>query len=932
MDTFDPINTDMESSQELQHLPSAKRPHSDNALPGEAPPSRSYAVQEQKGGNIPFIVPPLRKPTSNIAVSLSLDGNIDPQSGAKTQLQAQLPKVVQPSYEQDFSPNADRQAPVRVTEQDMDEQLPWEIQAEEQLAGEAVQHIAKQQETETIRGHRSTEAMQRGRNRVERENERRAEEAKAAQELAAKEATFAAEQARQADLVAEEAAKKALVEDNKAKAKLARDLKAKEEEESRKTLADQKENAEKDLAEKLAQEEKANKEEARKNQLAQKKKEEQLEKRSARRRELAAQKRASDAKFASDKASEKPKQEDTTKTREEKKARVDPESLAKVNTKDPEQSSEVTVGDKRKSTSPSWDVKPIKTPRLGESSDTRSRKSSTPSSMRSDPDRVRSSMTPAIPSTANKLSSSGKSSVTVRLSAQTPLRSAFQQKPSGSRRSVSFVDEPSDPTKLDSYPSTAATLKMNGAKSILSRTEAPKGEIKSRSSSISESSESVSRETTKQSKDLLKKPIPKEKVQTILNIKRDKKMKGRVIDPPRKITNPAPQENIIISSGSEASFSMVSEDEEDRPRNAKAGPSSKKKPTIAEAKPTANGKAFPTSNTSADTIWESFSQDAETPSRKVIPQVVVEAPLRTKSRSRSPAQYIPGANSVSSGSDSGSGSESESVSGSGSGSGTDSGSESGSEDELDTLSPVKLEKHKTKSPESKSAGSRDIEMKDTASVRASSTEMATQSSRTSSVGVQESVKSKDDDCGRLAQDADQQLQRECRQSLNPSSQNKSSKTLDPPGPKAKLSTPATNLRDPDHPVRQRGKSSNNLKRETSKENSSAAPKPILKVDALPGSALRPSNQRYPSIKELTRTPEAGVKPQTSGLKSAGSRGMTISVADGSLSSSSESESESESSDGGITTNNTSQNSATSKNKATSLKGVLKRMFSWGTLN
>ena len=940
LDIFDPIYTDVESSQEIHHIRSAQRPCSDPFFSGASPSLLPFVGKEQDLSDTSFVVTRLSNPKSNAAVLPTSDGNNpnDPGSGAETQLQAEVPRIIKPFFEQQVLPKAVRKAPVWGVGQVVDELLPWETQVKDRPAGGAVQYVAKQQEAKTVERDPSTEVIRRESTRVETETERKAEEErvneqKAAQELTAKKVDLVMERAREAKLASEQTAENKMVEDKKAKAKLAREKRADEGEENRKRLADQKKRAEKDLAEKLVQERKtkeAKEEKVRRGEVAAKEKQVQAVMNKAWRRELVAQKRASNAKLTNDTGPNQLKQADSAKACENKKAQVDLESPVKVNAKGADLSPEVSIGAKRKATPQSLEVKPDKTPKLGESSDARRRKSSTPSSIRSDPDRVRTSMTPAVPSSTHKLFGSSNSSVTVRLSAQpSSLRSALRQNSVVSKRSVSFIDEPSDLAKLDSSPSTAAALKLNGARNTQCLTEATKESAKSRASSASESSGSVSKDTSKQLKDIRKKSTPKEKVQTKLNIKRDKKMKGRVIDPPLKLPGPAIPESNIISSDSEISILSVSENEGDRPRNAKAGPSFKKKPTKAEVEPAARAKALPMSATPADKTWKSNIQDLEIPSREFVPKVMVEVPIR-KSRSRSPAQYMSGLNFESSGSESESGSVFDSGSESDSGSGTESGSGSDSDDKLDTLPPVKSKKDEVKTLNTKRAGSEDIEMEDAASVQNPSSEVASHSSRTSSVGSQEFKRFRNDDSRRLAHDASQQLQRECRQSLITPNPNKLSKTPDLTGVQGKSSSSAMNSRDLDHSVRQRGKASNKPKRESSKEASSAAPKTVHGSNGLTGNVLRPSNQRYPSLAVVMETPKIEAKPRGFGMKPAEPQATTTSVADDNLSSSSESESESSSDeDGDVTVNSTTHNSAASKNKRVRrLNGVLKRMFSW----
>lgn len=891
---FDPIETDVESSQEINHIRSAKRPRLDPFLSGSSPDLLPFGDKEQDPGETSSVTP-LSKPKLNAALLPISDENNpnDPGSGAETQLQAELPMINRPFPEQQVSPEAVRKAPIRGVRQVVDQLLPWETQVEDRPAGGVVQYVAKQQETKTIDRGPATEEIQRESTRVETKTGNKAEEERvgeqeAAQELATKKVDLAIERAREAKLVSDQTPKNKSAEDKKAKAKLAREKKANEEEVNRKRLADQNEGAEKGLAEKLVQERKtkeAKEETVRIGEAAAKEKQVQAVMNKAWQRELAALNRASNAKPANNTGSNQLKPADGAKACGEKKARADLASPAKVNIKGADLSPEASKGAKRKATPQSLEVKPDKTPKVSEFSDARRQKSSTPSSIRSDPDRVRRSMTPAVPSSTHKLTGSSSFSVTPRLSAQPSLRSALRQTSTASKRSVSFIDEPSDLMKLESSPSTAAALKSNRARNTQCPSKATKECAESRASSASESSGSISKDASKQWKDIPEKSTPKEEMQT----KRGKRMKGRVIGHPHKLSGPAIQEGIVISSVSEIAVLSASENQGDRPGNTKAGPNFKKKPTKAEVEPAARAQAFPRSATPTDNR-DSDSRDVETPSRKLVPKVVVEVPIRKpRSRSRSPAQYMSGLNSESSGSESESGSVSDSGSESDSGSGSESGSGFDSDDKLDTLPPVKSMKDEAKIPDTKRASSEDIEM----------------------------------------DDASQQLQRECRQSLNNPDPDKLSKTPDLTNIKGKRSSPAMNSRDLDQPVRQRGKLSSKPERGSSKEVSCTAPKPVLGSNGLTGNPLRPSNQRYPSLAVVMETPQIEAKPRSFGIKPAEPQPTTTSVTDDNRSSSSESESESSNDEEGDVVNSTTHNGPASKNKRVRrLNGVLKRMFSW----
>ena len=927
LDTFDPIDTDIESSQEVQHPRSAKRLHPDNASPRKSPSFFPSVRKEQERWDKPYVVPPFPKSSLDAVASPVLDQNNKlSDSGTKTQLQATLSELVHSPVGIEVVSNAVRQALVPETRQQVDEPLPWEIHGQDQAAAAKVPEIAEQQgenrEAKTAEEEKpSANAIQRDQSRVSKDNEVNGDEKMAVKVPFVDLSEKQGEKASSAD---ENLAQETTIDHQTVEETLTLESKVEEEEANRTKLADGKRRAEKIRAEKLAQEQKAKEEEIRKKAIANKE-------------AKAAQKRAWDKeRYALNKACKKDvKQQtpaDAKKAQDVKEVPTGSEPLARDMAKESKVSNKVVKGTKRKATSPSLEVKPAKTPTLDERLSARDRNSSTPSSTRSDPDRVRSSMTPAVPGVMKRPSDSGNPTMTSRLSAQTPLRSALRQNPSNSRRSVSFIAELSDPVKLNSSPSTAAAGKLNESKSKQSLVKAVEDEYKPRASSTPRSSVSRSSETPKQSKDSSKKPATKEKVQTKLKVRCDKKMKGREVDPPLKVLEPPSQKEIVIPSDSEKSVSTFYSDEDDRPRNAKAGPSCKKKPNTVEERGAATTNPSSTPDLPASKLWELSSQDAETTFHKAIPKVVMEAPARTKSPSRSPAQYMSRADSASSSSRSESGSEPESGGESDSESRSESGTASDVEPKLRALPRVENEKDEAKPPLSEGAESGDVEMVDASSIQSTSSTPASQSSQRPSVGPQGTKKLKEDDTQRLARDADRKMQRESRQSLDPSSAGKRSKTPEPHHVKVKHTASANKPMDPDHPVRQRGKPSSNSNRESLKEKSTVLPKPALKPANHPGKNLRPANQRYSSITEIMKQPKAKAKSQPLRNKPAVLQDTTAAVADDSESSSSESESESMSDDDGDVPMNdasASQVSTTSENKATSgFKGVMKRMLPW----
>ena len=921
LDAFDRI----ESSQHLQHL-NVIRQYSLNDLTKKSLSSYSAVWEEQDARDKNFVVPPVLEPQTNTAISSISNRDLGhPESGVRTQLQADIRKTVHSSHGRETSPNTSPQASIHIIEQDAGELLPWEVPDKNQPVDGEVQNLADQMDGKWSEAQNldadnfPVDAIQTGKNRVQMETDRRVEEgksneAKAALGNASEKTETLRQNARTADLANGEIARK-LLEDNIAKGKLAQEKRAKEEEATKQRLADRQERVKRDMAERLRQEQKAEEEahkkslaekaaqeeEARKKGLKEKEEEEKAAKKRARRKELDADKRAR-ANIAKD-----------TKGQEKKDATATTKTVVTANPSNVGLSPTL-AGTICKATSPPLKVKLANTPRSSEPPDARSRKSSTPSNLRNDNNRVRASMTPVVPGSVTKLSGSGSASANSRLSAQPPLRSALRQTSSVSRRSVSWVDKPSDATNIDSSPSTAAALRVNGSKGSHSSTKAARNS-KPRTLSMSESLGSASSSTSKQSEKAPNKPVPKAKVQTKLQVSRDKKMKGRLADPP-KIASPATREEIIITSDSEGSVSTFYEDEEDRPRNAKAGPSSKKKLTIADTKSPARARSSPLSDRSSNKKCESPSQRSAISSSKAAPKVAFEVLARGKSPLRSPAQYMSGGISMSS--ESGSNSESES----------ESESESDSDDKLDNLPPVGSNKDQGKSLYPESASGEDIQMEDAVSVETTSSGPVSQSSQASLIEPRKSRDSHNDDSRRLEQDADQQLLRENCQSV-------SSVLSEVPEPqdhqKAKAKLSCENSAELDqHSIHQKGKSSNDSKQVVLKKESSTKPKPLPQAGGPSGNVLRPSNQRYASVAELMKKPNVEIKRQVLGSKSGPSQGTTIPATDVSISSSSDSEtSDSDDEDDNLTTNNTSQNSDRSKSKVSSgVRGVMRRMFPW----
>jgi hypothetical protein len=219
-------------------------------------------------------------------------------------------------------------------------------------------------------------------------------------------------------------------------------------------------------------------------------------------------------------------------------------------------------------------------------SDGRSRQSSTLSDISSTTGQGRKTMTPALPrsfvtkpfSNQAEVMSSSPLAARSAKNLETPLRSALKQGSSAIRRSVSFKDglENSPGPKSSKSPSPIKTdpntPRSRPFKSMLEINE----EILSGTSVQPKSPESTSA-SNGSGKKLAKTPAArKEMVQLKLNVTKNVKGKGRIIDPPIP-AEPIAKPKIEDSSSSGASVSSFLSDEEVGPNgSSKVGPSSRK--------------------------------------------------------------------------------------------------------------------------------------------------------------------------------------------------------------------------------------------------------------------------------------------------------------------------------------------------------------------
>ena len=411
--------------------------------------------------------------------------------------------------------------------------------------------------------------------------------------------------------------------------------------------------------------------------------------------------------------------------------------------------------------------------KLRESSEAESGTSSTPSN-RNDAALKRRSMTPLFPS-----------STTVK-----PVKSALRTSEISNRRSVSFNDDPvalNSPTlivekSVKPLEKTNARGSAQGAAKTDSsqRTEplsSPSDRAAKRCESDVLADYKFRRPSSSSSTTLLRDAESKPKVQTKLNLTRDVKLKGRVIDPslPPKPVTPARNEEIVISSDSEQSESTFYSDEEDRIKPAKAGPSSKKKlsSSMKSGEATATKRTTTTARTSSS-VPESIDIRKDRIRSPIIASSVKAGSktiLREMSKSRSPAQYMSRASPASSQSRSGTGSRTASESESGSESGSEDGSESESGSNDDAQASPRLASGVRSTSEghvirTERNGNQNVESKDL-TVRESSKRSQSKLASSESSNASEE-RGRDEGEEDLAHQMEQQLQRECRQSMEPS--------------------------------------------------------------------------------------------------------------------------------------------------------------------
>ncbi|KAL8797251.1 MAG: hypothetical protein Q9182_007223 [Xanthomendoza sp. 2 TL-2023] len=208
--------------------------------------------------------------------------------------------------------------------------------------------------------------------------------------------------------------------------------------------------------------------------------------------------------------------------------------------------------------------------------------SSSPALSRDDPSRGWT-MTPAIPTPSmksNPESAEVKAARRAASAGKTSMRSALRLTPGASQRSVSFADDPTPsllarPHEIHDAKSTPSF--SNGKKDRLyQRAEEPEArEEKTATAGSTRRRSALNRVGNSEMKTATNKTSTEAKqTKMTQHVHVDRKLKGKAIDPSSPIRIPV-EEQIIISSASEAS--TYYSDESEQERNARPGPSSRKK-------------------------------------------------------------------------------------------------------------------------------------------------------------------------------------------------------------------------------------------------------------------------------------------------------------------------------------------------------------------
>lgn len=398
-------------------------------------------------------------------------------------------------------------------------------------------------------------------------------------------------------------------------------------------------------------------------------------------------------------------------------------------------------------------------------------KTNTPSKPMDAPPKRRS-MTPLFPSSTTRQ----------------PIKSALRTGETLSRRSVSFNDDPialQSPTRattkaampqgFNNGSSNVQSTKSSGGPRSDEPPSSPSDRASKRHRSVSATQTQSQRPSMSKSTTSSVEAGSKPKKQTKLNVIRDVKMKGHAGDPPvakKPVTPTTNGEVEVISSDSEKSASTFYSDEEDRPRPAKAGPSSKKKKLSNSMRsgdeatpPVATPSIDGSKNKPKSRYLDGANGNTESPAT---PSANSDRGTQRLSMSRSPAQYVSRTDSASSRSGSEKASPTASGSGSGSGSASESRSESEYESEEDAQTsangaPEKLDRSINGNLHAKHDKAQTVKQP----MRSARSRSATpENSDASEESETEEEERQEED---LAYQMEQQLQRDCRQSTEPQS-------------------------------------------------------------------------------------------------------------------------------------------------------------------
>lgn len=438
-----------------------------------------------------------------------------------------------------------------------------------------------------------------------------------------------------------------------------------------------------------------------------------------------------------------------------------------------------------------------KTPKKMIFSDARRQSSTTPLSTQTEPDRLRKSMTPPYPSSliskSRPKSSAPSPGTPLRktLNSDTLPRSAVKQTSSIGRRSVSFAEDSAIVSGAqygialsDSKNSNRGInpvrkiIKIENATEALAEFQAPKK--KPEESKAPTTKDAKKEKTRPKLKIQTEKNANQKKMQSKLKIQKDVKLEGRAIDPPIP-PKTATQEEIIISSASDSSVSSFYSEDDREARNAKPGPSERRRliarvapsketaqklTRIEDAKPSTGApktdrpkESSPSTSVVISTketsnprtkVQKPNKESSSTPVQIIDPQILSFASSE-RSSPRAPAQYMSKADSISSRTTS---------------------NASGSESDENNSPPVETKRQPVE--EDTRPGritpdiSADVKMLHANPISLNGSQSSSRSSQAPSVGSRSSGSTRSSRSKHIERAAEQQLQRESRESMGPS--------------------------------------------------------------------------------------------------------------------------------------------------------------------